>query len=132
MCPTNNVVERDEHVLTGRRPVHEHGRGWQVTPARLHARQISRNKRAGNANVRRIPQQAVGVAQLKGKAKNRARRTKELAPIRKPWKPVILLRLRAELMQQLTGTEGIGHHHGDRRSNRARRDKAYHLGVGEG
>ena len=49
-----------------------------------------------------------------------------------PRQPVILLRLRAELMQQLARPERIRHHGGDRAGDRARRELADDLRMGEG
>src|SRR5262249_28036443 len=49
--------------------------------------------------------------------------------LRKPRKPVVLLLLGAELVQQLARAERIRHHRGDCTADRARRDLANDLGV---
>ena len=72
--PADDVVQRDEHVLAGGRPVHEHRTGWQVTATRFDARQIGRHKGAGDADVGRVPQQPIRVAQLERQPQHRAHR----------------------------------------------------------
>ncbi len=51
---------------------------------------------------------------------------------RKPRQPVVLLRLGAELMQQLARSERVRHHGGDGRADRARRELADDLRMGVG
>ena len=52
-----------------------------------------------------------------------------LAPVGQARQPVVALRRRAELHQQLARSERVGHHHGDAGGDRVGGDAAHHLGM---